>query len=107
MGTRSGLMGPQPASDQKLWVDPSPSRKFSLTCGGSFVRVSLAVPCPEVFAFVCLVSHRQPIEACSCYFDAQHLPSIRLLRSTFQPITLMLLSGVVTWEEVIGAQAAA
>jgi hypothetical protein len=40
-------------------LNPCPYRKLNLTCGGSFVRVSLAVPCAELFAFVCLASRPQ------------------------------------------------
>lgn len=31
-------------------VNWCPYREFNLTCGGSFVRISLAVPYPELFA---------------------------------------------------------
>jgi len=83
-------------ADHEIVYLPSAStllsiRKFNLRCG-DFVRVRLAVPAPELLAFACPRFTPVAVKACACHFDAHHLPLIRLLRSTFQAITLMPLS---------------
>lgn len=59
-------------------IASGPYRKFNLTCCSSFLSASLAAPCPERLAFVCLASSQRPIQECSCYFEPHHLPSTQL-----------------------------